>query len=241
MNDKRSLTLAEHKSMAQDSLRRLLDLYEMSEAKPHHIPSMAIEIWNILCSAAMQQDLKNRKFPSPAMYKEGQKKELLLPLVGFQLHFQPPGVSFHPVLNKLGAGMVYDLHPFKTWWKKDIAHQPLTAPGESLRHDLIDLTRFGIVRLIRNKIAAHHDRSRPALMDELERSSLIKGWSFQMGGQTYRIDDGEFEIVSSYGSAILRQIAFETLGGFGMITVQGNVAVEQTKSSPERGGGAAKP
>jgi len=205
--------------MAQDSLRRLLDLHELGESKPHLVPSMAIEIWNVFCNVAMQGDLKKRKFPAPAMYKDGQQKELLLPLVGFQLHFQPPGISFSPVLNELGVGMRYDFHSFNKWWKNDIAHQPLTAPGEPRRHDLIDLTRFGIVRLIRNKVAAHHDRSRPALMDELERSSLIRGWSFQIDGRTYRLDDGEFKVLRPYGLSVLRQIAFETLGGFGMIAV----------------------
>ena len=206
--------------MAEDSLRRLLDLHALGHFKPHLVPSMAIEIWNVFCNSAMQRDLRKRKFPSPAMYKDGQKKELALPLVGFQLNRHPPGIAFQPILDQLGHGMKYDLQTFNTWWKKEVAHQPMRPPGEGYRDNFIDLTRFGLVRLIRNKIAAHHDRSRPMLIDELERSSLIGGWSFDMDGRTYRLDDGEFEVRYPYGLSVLRQIAFETLAGFNMIPMK---------------------
>ena len=206
--------------MAEESLKRLLDLHELGESKPHLVPSMATEISSIFCNAGVQRDLRKLKFPSPAMYQDGRKVELLLPLVGLQLNQRPPGISFAPTLNDLGEGMRYELHAFKKWWKKDIAHQPLRAPGEPRRDDLIDLTRFGLVRLIRNKVAAHHDRIRPILMDELERSSLIQSWSFDMDGQRYRLDDGKFKVLYPYGLAVLRQIAFETLAGFGMIPIE---------------------
>lgn len=132
---------------------------------------MAIDIWNILCSAAMQREMR------------------------------------------------YDLHSFNKRWRRDIAHRPLRVPGEPRRDRLRDLTRFGVVRLIRNEIAAHNDRFRPTPMDESERSSLIRGWSSQMDGQAYRLEDGKFEVFRPYGIAVLRQVAFESLAGFGIVNV----------------------
>jgi hypothetical protein len=200
----------------EGSLKRLQVLHSVVEQEPSVCLYMAIEMWNVFNNSWIQSELKTRTFPTPAMYKNGRRMELLFPLVGFQIQPDPPSIAFSPILSGLGQGMQYDQIPFKDWWKKEIAHQPMRSPEDQDKIDVSKLTRFGLIRDIRNKLAAHQDYIRPRLLDEIEQSLLIKDWGFDMEGISYKIGDGKLRVSYPYMYALLRQINFETLLAFEM-------------------------
>jgi hypothetical protein len=212
----RKLSDDERQSLIFGSLRRIKSLQKVAGEEPSLSLYIAIELLNVFNNSALQADLKSRKFPTPAMYKDGRKMELLIPLVGFQLHSDPPSIAFLPNLSRLGQGMQYDYIPFKDWWKKEIAHQPMRQPTDPEKVDVIDLTRFGVVRSIRNKLAAHHDNIRPRVLDEIEKSMLVSGWRFDLAGKSYQIGDGSFTVSNPYMYALLSQIGYEALRAFDM-------------------------
>jgi hypothetical protein len=216
-NSQRSLTNGERQSIVEGSLRRLRVLQNVVDEEPSLCLFMAIEMWNVFNNSWIQPQLKTRKFPTPAMYKDGRKMELLFPLVGFKIEQNPPSVAFCPTLSQLGGGMRYDYIPFKDWWKKEIAHQPMRSPEDQEKVDVTELTRFGVIRAIRNKLAAHQDHIRPRLLDELEQSMLTKGWNFNFGGVPYQIGDGKLQVSYPYMYALVRQINYEVLAAFNLV------------------------
>ncbi|MBL0923294.1 MAG: hypothetical protein IBJ12_02365 [Sphingomonadaceae bacterium] len=215
--NERSLTSDERKLIVEGSLKRLQVLHNVVDQEPSVCLYMAIEMWNVFNNSWIQPQLKTRKFPTPAMYKNGRKMELLFPLVGFQIQKNPLGVAFSPVLSESGQGMKYDYIPFKDWWRKEIAHQPMRSPEDQEKVDVSRLTRFGLIRDIRNKLAAHQDHIRPRLLDEIEQSLLIKDWGFEMEGISYKIGDGKLTVTYPYLYALLRQMNYETLRAFEMV------------------------
>ena len=210
----RDLNEAERDAIVRGSLGRLRVLQRTVEDDPSFALYMAVELWNIFNNRWTQSDLKLRMFPTPAIYVNGLKKELLIPLVQCRLLPNPLGIEFAPFMSHLQGGMRYDYIPFKSWWKTEIAHQPMRHPDEDIVDDMIDLTRFGIIRAIRNKLAAHHDNIRPQLLDEIEHSMLVKGWTFDIDGVRYQVGDGDFTVLYSYMYALLRQISYEAIMAF---------------------------
>ena len=210
----RELSDSERQLLAQDGLRRIQAIKKSGETEPSLLIYLAIEIWNILNNSAIQSTLKSMSFPSPAMYKDGRKMFPLFPLSTIKFDKNPARISFSSIESRLSSGMRYDLSSFQNWWKKEVVHQPMRPPGDPEKIDVINLTRFGIVRMIRNKIAAHHDHVIPRVLNEINNALMVERWTFTMDGKPYRLGDGGMVIESPYVDAVLSQISYEVLTAF---------------------------
>lgn len=211
----RELSDSERHTLARDGLQRIDAILKSGEAEPTLNIYLAIEIWNILNNSAIRTSLKKTQFPTPAMYKDGNKMFSLFPLVTIKFNKDPPRVSFASIASQLPSGMRYDLSPFQDWWKKEVIHQPMRPPGDPEKIEVIDLTRFGVVRMIRNKMAAHHDHVIPRLLSEIDQALMIERWTFNMDGKPYRLGEGGITVEAPYINAVLRQISYEILTAFG--------------------------